>query len=80
MKTMTLKNIPDQLLERVRLQAERNHRSVNQEVISCLSLASPPARPDAKAIIAEMRGVRKMLKKAYLTPKILRVAREEGRA
>ncbi|MGH8646351.1 MAG: FitA-like ribbon-helix-helix domain-containing protein, partial [Gammaproteobacteria bacterium] len=36
MKSLTLKNIPDLLYVRIKKQAAEHHRSLNQEVITCL--------------------------------------------
>lgn len=36
MKTITVKNIPDNLYDRLRQSAEENHRSINSEIILCI--------------------------------------------
>lgn len=62
MKTMTLKNIPEPLLERVRLQAERNHRSVNQEVLSCLDRVVAPPPVDVDAVLKRVEALHARMK------------------
>ena len=78
MKTMTLKNIPEPLLARVRVQAERNHRSVNQEVIRCLDQAVAPSPMSAAAFLKDIRALRsKMSRKGVtLTEEVLSRRRE----
>lgn len=81
MKTMTLKNIPDQLLERVRQQAERNHRSVNQEVINCLDMSVAPPPMDRVAMRKEMRAFRnKMARRGVILTGTILKRRREGLA
>jgi plasmid stability protein len=36
MATITLKNIPDEIYERLKVIAKLNHRSLNSEIINCL--------------------------------------------
>lgn len=38
-KTLTLKNIPDDIYERLKLSAEANRRSMNSEAIVCMETA-----------------------------------------
>jgi plasmid stability protein len=54
MSTLVVKNLPDQLHEKLRRQAKRNHRSINKEAVAVLEQAldarhqppklSPPLR------------------------------------
>ena len=37
--TITLKNLPDDIYERLKEVAKANHRSINSEVIACLEKA-----------------------------------------
>ncbi len=41
-KTLTLKNIPDAIYDRLKLAAQAHHRSVNSEVIVCLEAVVMP--------------------------------------
>ena len=58
MKTITLKNIPDDLHQRLKERAARHHRSLNSEIIASLeaSLRSEPLDPEA--YIARIRKLR----------------------
>jgi hypothetical protein len=42
--TLTLKNIPDEVYERLKLSAEVHRRSMNSEAIVCLETALLPSR------------------------------------
>lgn len=58
MASITVKNIPDELYERVRRMAEANRRSINSEIIVCLERAVG-SRPHAvEAEIADARMIR----------------------
>ena len=58
MKSLTLKNIPDDLHQRLKQRASRHHRSLNSEILASLesSLRSQPV--DAEAYIARVRKLR----------------------
>lgn len=58
MSTITLKNIPDDLHQRLKDRAERHHRSLNSEIIACLEgvLRSEPVDP--RAFIDRIRTLR----------------------
>lgn len=42
--TLTLKNIPDEVYERLRMAAEMHRRSLNSEAIVCLETVLTPTR------------------------------------
>jgi antitoxin FitA len=48
--SLTLKNIPDDIYERLKASAQRNHRSLNSEMIVCLEtvLLSAKVSPDER--------------------------------
>jgi len=50
MPSFTLKNVPNELLERVRAAAEVHHRSINGEILACLERAFGIATPPAEVI------------------------------
>lgn len=79
MAVITVKNIPDQLYQKLKTHARKNHRSINSEVIACLenTLTVQPINPDA--FIAEIRSLREKIKAPLLTDEILYEAKNEGR-
>ncbi len=46
MHTLTLKNVPQELVDRLKLRAKRNRRSLNQEAIACLELTVRSLAPE----------------------------------
>jgi len=80
MPSLTIKSLPDPLHEALRRAAERNHRSLNSEVIHRLesSLTLRPAAPDE--LIDQARVLRERARLPYLSDGELRAARDAGRA
>jgi plasmid stability protein len=58
MSILNIKNFPDDLHEKLRERAKREHRSVSQEVVHLLARALEPRKPDS---ILELRGLGKSL-------------------
>ena len=80
MATLTLKNLPDAVLERLRRQAERQHRSVNREAIAILEAAVQPATPvDSEARLAQIHRVRIAPRGRPITAAYVTRAKREGR-
>ncbi len=80
MATLTLTNLPDRLLARLRRQAERHNRSANREAIAILEAALLPATPiDATARLAQIARVRITPRGAPITAAYVTAARREGR-
>ena len=80
MASLTLKNIPESLHERLKERAARNRRSLNSEAIHCLEAALAAAPTDAEAYLARIRPLRAKTQRLPLTEGRLQAAREEGRA
>jgi plasmid stability protein len=51
MATITLKNIPEQLHKKIKQRAIEHHRSLNNEIISCLERALGSSPVDTEALI-----------------------------
>lgn len=56
MATLNVKNLPDDLAEKLRIRARREHRSVSQQVIHMLSVALSEPEPLS---ILDLRGLGK---------------------
>jgi plasmid stability protein len=61
--TLTLKNIPDEVYERLRTSAEAHRRSLNSEAIVCLESVLLPGRVPAGERLARIRALRNKLPK-----------------
>ncbi len=80
MANLTLKNVPDELLERIRRRASQNRRSMNSEAILCLEQAvrAEPVRGGDERL-SRLRAFRGRYRLPALTPEFLDEAKHEGR-
>ena len=58
MPTLTVKNIPQELYERLKQSARVNHRSINSEVIACLEQTLFARKASPEEILARARVLR----------------------
>lgn len=79
MPALTIKGIPQGLLERLRRSAEANRRSLNAEVIHRLDRITPEEPADTDAVLARAREIRERAAAVWVTDADLRSARNEGR-
>ncbi|MGB6067910.1 MAG: Arc family DNA-binding protein [Desulfomonilaceae bacterium] len=79
MPNMTIKNIPDDLYEKLKKRAQAHDRSMNSEVIFCLKRALQGGRVDPEAFLARVEAMQQQVSMPPLTDEILRRAKEEGR-
>lgn len=74
----TLKNIPNEVYEKVKERAERNNRSINGEIISILNTATAPIHIPVDVILARARALRERTR-GHLTDDFINQAKREGR-
>ena len=80
MVTVTVKNIPQELYERIKLQAKVNRRSINSEIISVLEHAIPMRTPiDVNEILERARKVRELTAHYTATAEEIDRWKKEGR-
>jgi plasmid stability protein len=77
---ITLKNIPDDIYNRLKLVAEAHHRSLNMEVIACLEQVLLPTRATAEQHLAGARRLRATLKPGKFKASEIARAIEQGRS
>ena len=77
--TLTLKNIPDAVYERLKLSAEAHRRSMNSEAIVCLEAALLPARVAPAERLARARELRAALPKGKFRARDIDALKHEGR-
>ena len=77
--TLTLKNIPEAVYERLKASAEANRRSLNSEAIVCLEAVLLPARVDPAEGLARARALRASLGKVKFKAKDIQALKAEGR-
>lgn len=56
--SITLKNIPDPIYQRIKQAAKRHHRSMNNEIIACLEQALAPRPVDIEARLGQAQRLR----------------------
>ena len=79
MPTLTIKNIPTELYERLKKRASEHRRSVNSEVIFCLERTLRGSRVDPEAFLSRVEALQKQITLPPLTDDVLSDAKEEGR-
>ncbi len=62
MPSITVKNIPEEIYDKVREQAKAHHRSINSEIIACLEQIVKPQQISSDDILQEARRLRKKAK------------------
>jgi antitoxin FitA len=79
MATLTIKNIPEPLVKRLKQQAAAQHRSLNFQVISYLEQMTHSVPVDADALLARARAIRQIPKGLKLTDRLLNELKVAGR-
>lgn len=77
--TLTLKNIPDEVYERLKASAESHRRSLNSEAIVCLESVLIPGRVAVSERLAKARALRAALPKVKFRAKDIDAYKREGR-
>ncbi|SLM47171.1 conserved protein of unknown function [Nitrospira japonica] len=80
MATLTIKNIPEPLVKRLKQQAAAHRRSLNFQVISYLEQMTHSIPIDADALLARARALRRTPKGMKLTDRILDELKVAGRS
>jgi len=62
MPSITVKNIPDSIYNKLKKQAEAQHRSMNSEIIACLERSVEPKQVSPDEILRQARMMRKKVK------------------
>ncbi|MGV6815893.1 MAG: FitA-like ribbon-helix-helix domain-containing protein [Thiotrichales bacterium] len=80
MPALTIKNIPDDLYDELKLVAEQHHRSINSEVIMCLKRALLPHQTSPKEKLADIRALRAQIPQNQISAEEIEQVIDEGRA
>lgn len=78
-KTLTLKNLPEELHARLRAAAKRHRRSLNQEAIVCLESGLGAEVPSVEEELATIRALRESLGPRSFDPDEIDAFKHEGR-
>ncbi|MBE9167742.1 Arc family DNA-binding protein [Pleurocapsales cyanobacterium LEGE 06147] len=80
MANLTIKNIPDDLYQRLKKRAELNRRSMNAEVLVCLEETLITSQIDATTILPRIRELRAKSARHLLTDEEILRIKNEGRS
>jgi len=78
--TLTLKDIPDAVYQRLKISAQTNRRSLNREAIVCLETALLPAKLGPGERLARARELRATLSPAKFKACDIETFKGQGRA
>jgi plasmid stability protein len=79
MATLTIKSVPEPLVQRLKQQAAAQRRSLNLQVISYLEQMTYSVPVDADALLARARALRRTPKGMRLTDRRLEELKVAGR-
>ena len=77
--TITVKNIPQELYARLKLRAQKNHRSINREIISILDISLNLRPVDPEKFLVSARNLREKTREHNLSQDYINKAKEERR-
>jgi plasmid stability protein len=77
--TLTLKNIPEEVYERLKASAAAHRRSLNSEAIVCLERALLPRKVSMEEHLERMRALQTMLGDREFDPEDIDRFKREGR-
>ncbi len=79
MPTITVKNIPLDVYEKLKKAAEASHRSINSEVIACIERAVSSRTIDPESLLANARRLREKTVGHPIKSRAFARAKTEGR-
>ena len=78
MATVTVKNIPDELYERLKSVAEMNRRSINTQITMCIENAVMSRRIDFDKMLENALGLRQWTAGRLISDKEFNQVKAEG--
>ena len=80
MPALTVKNIPDELYQKLKGAAQAHRRSLNSEIIYCLETVLTPCKMSAAERLQRARRLRRQIPAGKeVTPAIIEDAIDQGR-
>jgi len=77
--TITVKNIPPELYERLKMSAALHHRSINSEVIALIEASIAAKKRKPEDFLASARAIREKSGRYGLKQEFIDRAKREGR-
>jgi len=78
--SITVKNIPQDLYDKIKRRADRNHRSINWEIIAIFEDVLSVRRIDPEDILVSARTLKEKTRRFTLTQDFIDRAKGEGRS
>lgn len=78
--TLTLKNIPDDVYDRLKASAQAHRRSMNSEAIVCLESVLMPTKLPPTERLARARALRSALPRGKFKARDVDAMKREGRS
>ncbi len=79
MPTITVKNIPPEIYEKLKQSAASSHRSINSEIISCIERAVRSQQVNPDLLLANARKLRAKTASHPITDNEFTQAKNSGR-
>ena len=79
MPSITVKNIPQELYNKLKIVATLNHRSINNEMINCLESVLMPQRLTVSEKLIRAKRIRNKIDITKIDANEIKRAIEEGR-
>lgn len=79
MATVTVKNIPDELYEKLKADAEINRRSINSQIIVCIENAVGTRPIDVTETLDHARRLRRLTEERPIDDAAFNQAKADGR-
>lgn len=79
MPALTIKNIPDELYDRLKEAARTHRRSLNSEILYCVERTLVPYKTDVSSHLAIARKLREKSAAYTLTDELLDSSKNDGR-
>ncbi|MBN2568641.1 MAG: Arc family DNA-binding protein [Deltaproteobacteria bacterium] len=80
MRSITIKNIPDDLYKKIKMTAQENRRSINNEIINRLDKSLRCTKIDANSFLRRFEHFQNSLEIPPLTDDLILTAKEGGRS
>jgi antitoxin FitA len=79
MTTITVKNIPPELYQKLKQSADSSHRSINSEIIACIERAVRSQQVNPELMLANARKLRSRTASFPITDNEFAEAKNAGR-
>jgi len=79
MPALTIKNMPNELYQKLKDSAQAHHRSLNSELIYCLETVLTPRKVPVAERLQRARSLRQQVPAGNVTPTDIEDAIDQGR-